>query len=123
MTIIAFKGLTFKFVVVVLTLSYKFLIKQHSTDDNQKNMFKKRGTTPVVVNGVGEKNENTSQFVERLPTGKTELGNGKVTTALPGVLGSIDAETAKYLDPSIVIDPETNRRIKRMVRFPSVSSL
>ncbi|WVR06192.1 hypothetical protein IAU60_003222 [Kwoniella sp. DSM 27419] len=37
---------------------------------------------------------------------------------LPTQLGSkIDAETAKYLDPSLVIDDALNRKIKRRANF------
>jgi hypothetical protein len=35
---------------------------------------------------------------------------------LPAAFGAIDEETAKYLNPDIVIDEETNQRIKSMVR-------
>lgn len=34
---------------------------------------------------------------------------------LPG-FAAADSEVAKYLDPTIVIDEETNRRIKKLVR-------
>lgn len=35
---------------------------------------------------------------------------------LPSAFGAIDSETAKYLNPDIVIDEETNQRIKSLVR-------
>jgi len=38
--------------------------------------------------------------------------------ALPAGFEHVDAETAKYLDPTLVIDEETNRTIKRMVSCP-----
>jgi hypothetical protein len=31
-----------------------------------------------------------------------------------------DAETARYLDPTVIIDDQTNRQIKRMVRVSEV---
>lgn len=42
----------------------------------------------------------------------------KGVAALPGPLQDVDEETARYLDPSIVIDDETNRRIKKRVCDP-----
>ena len=58
--------------------------------------------------------EDTNQ-IELLPQNK---GGRDVDAAsiVPDVFKGIDAETAKYLDPSVVIDEETNRRVKKMVR-------
>jgi hypothetical protein len=54
--------------------------------------------------------KNNKNYVEHLETGgDVELA------ASPKVLGAADEETARYLDPSVVIDDETNRRIKRKV--------
>ena len=39
----------------------------------------------------------------------------QVEATLPPTFASADAETARYLDPTVVIDEETNRRVKRMI--------
>ncbi len=73
--------------------------------------------SPFATNAVNEK--NNVQHVERLEGSGTGGMNGKdlegSAAALPASYGDVDEETAKYLDPNIVIDEETNRTIKKMV--------
>jgi hypothetical protein len=106
----------------------------------------KRLSDIMSTNRTGEKKKPQSQHVEHtstttpsLPVPKPESTQADLTTsgqvgqsaptsnpadievarALPAAFeheGKIDAETAKYLDSSVVIDEETNRQIKRMVR-------
>lgn len=60
-----------------------------------------------------KKNESTIQHVEHPIAIEGDIETGKNLSA---AFGNIDAETAKYLNPDIVIDAETNQRIKSMVR-------
>lgn len=100
----------------------------------------------MTTNRTGEKGKPHSQHVEHTstttpatPVAKPESAQPDLTTSgqagqpaatsnpadievarpLPAAFeheGKIDAETAKYLDSSVIIDDETNRQIKRMVR-------
>ncbi|RSH95478.1 hypothetical protein EHS25_000570 [Saitozyma podzolica] len=99
----------------------------------------------MTTNRTGEKGKPQSQHVEHTstttpatPVAKPEPAQADLTTSgqagqpaptshpadieaartLPAAFeheGQIDAETAKYLDSSVVIDEETNRQIKRML--------
>ncbi len=62
-----------------------------------------------------EQKSTAAQHVERLPSGKAGEDGELATAALPAGLQDVDAETAKYLDPNLVIDEATNRSVKRMV--------
>jgi len=65
--------------------------------------------------------EKTTKVIQREGKNGLEAANA----APPGRYQGVDAETARYLDSSIVIDEQKNRKIKRMVRLgpsPQVSS-
>lgn len=58
-----------------------------------------------------EKPADIQADLTAIPSARTE----EPAKVLPG-FGATDAEVAKYLDPTVVIDEETNRRIKKLVR-------
>lgn len=55
--------------------------------------------------------KGSSRFIEDTSHNETE-------GAFSVPLEDIDPETAKYLDPTVIIDEATNRRIKRKVPYP-----
>lgn len=63
-------------------------------------------------NAISGGKTNNVQHVETTNGAQKEHAGAVLPAALGG---AVDAETAKYLDPSIVIDDETNQRIKKMV--------
>lgn len=67
----------------------------------------------VITSG---KDKRSVEHVEHsIPVSQSQPIDAEAGKTLPEAFGNIDAETAKYLNPDIVIDAETNQRIKSMV--------
>lgn len=68
-----------------------------------------------MVSFTPDKTQPSVEHVEH-PISTTHADtDAEAVKTLPSAFGAIDAETAKYLNPDIVIDEATNRRIKGMV--------